>query len=345
MHPSIELFRGIAAWLVLTTHYAHFLIPERSFLNFFWTGVDFFFVISGFVFARTIYAGDLKIWPYFVRRIFRIYPLYFCSLLLYYGFTPSHPEKWMFFIKHLFFLHTTHSVEEAFFFNPAYWSLPVEMEFYLLVPILAIFAVRYQYFLMILLLSFLLFRLVIVSSLLDGFMPNLSAILNLHLPGILVEFLVGVFLFKLYTQFNTLKIAYLMLIMMTGLLVLSALGIYFSWYGDDGISQFFWLKSYFNFFCAVGYSLLLFPFLILIQPKQSFFNSFCLFIGNISYGVYLFHNLIPLIMKSLGYELTGVTAYIVYSGLVVILALVFYYTVETPARIWGKKLASKISPS
>lgn len=35
MHPSIELFRGIAAWLVLTTHYAHFLIPERSFLNFF----------------------------------------------------------------------------------------------------------------------------------------------------------------------------------------------------------------------------------------------------------------------------------------------------------------------
>jgi exopolysaccharide production protein ExoZ len=342
MYPSIELFRGIAAWMVLTTHYAHFLIPEPSFLNFFWTGVDFFFVISGFVFARSIFAGQLAVLPYLIRRVFRIYPLYFCSLLLYFSFTPNHSEKWIFFIKHLFFLHTTQSIEEAFFFNAAYWSLPVEMEFYLLIPILAIFAVRSRYFLLILLLSFLLFRIVIAFSFLDSFMPNLSAILNVHLPGILGEFLLGVLLFQLYSRFKHVKMAYLILIIATGIIMLSALALYFSWYGDQGIDQVFWFKTYFNFLCALGYSILLFPFLILIQPKRSFFNSCCLFIGNISYGVYLFHNLIPLIMKSFGYELIGVTAYLVYSGLVVILALFFYYAVEKPTRGWGRQLATKI---
>lgn len=154
MHPSIELFRGIAAWMVLTMHYAYFLTPEPSFLAFLWTGVDFFFVISGFVFGRAIYAGNLAVLPFLIRRFFRIYPLYFCSLILYYWFSADHPDKFSFFINHLF-LHTTHSVEEAFFFNPAYWSLPVEMEFYLLVPLLALVAARYKYFILILFISFL----------------------------------------------------------------------------------------------------------------------------------------------------------------------------------------------
>ena len=138
MNPAIELFRGIAALMVLTSHYAYFFTSELSFLNFLQTGVDLFFIISGFVFAPVIYSGKIAVTPYLIRRFFRIYPLYLVSLLLYYGFAPIDPQKFTFFINHLFFLHTTHSVEELNFFNIAYWTLPIEAEFYLLVPFLVI---------------------------------------------------------------------------------------------------------------------------------------------------------------------------------------------------------------
>lgn len=59
MHPAIELFRGIAAFMVLTSHYAYFFTSELSFLNFLQTGVDLFFIISGFVFAPLILSGNI----------------------------------------------------------------------------------------------------------------------------------------------------------------------------------------------------------------------------------------------------------------------------------------------
>jgi len=344
MHPSIELFRGIAAWMVLTMHYAYFLTPEPSFLAFLWTGVDFFFVISGFVFGRAIYAGNLAVLPFLIRRFFRIYPLYFCSLILYYWFSADHPDKFSFFINHLFFLHTTHSVEEAFFFNPAYWSLPVEMEFYLLVPLLALVAARYKYFILILFISFLLFRIVIVLNPSELLTPYLSTVLSVHLPGILIEFMLGVLLFKLYLKYQNKKIplVYHVLIMTIAITLLLALSLFLTWYGDEGIHDNFFLKIYFNFLCALGYSILLFPFLMIIKAKQSFLNSSCLFMGNISYGVYVFHNLIPLIMKQLGIQLSGFLGYFLCSFAVVILALVFYYAVENPSRLFGRKLSKKL---
>jgi peptidoglycan/LPS O-acetylase OafA/YrhL len=52
-------------------------------------------------------------------------------LVLFYFFTGDDPQKVAFFIRHLFFLNTAVSIKETFFFNPAYWSLPPEIEFYM----------------------------------------------------------------------------------------------------------------------------------------------------------------------------------------------------------------------
>ena len=58
-----------------------FLFYERG-----WMAVDFFFVLSGFIFfrlySRAISAGDVGAWEFFVLRFSRLYPLHLLTLLL-----------------------------------------------------------------------------------------------------------------------------------------------------------------------------------------------------------------------------------------------------------------------
>ncbi|MEZ5671413.1 MAG: hypothetical protein R3E08_03145 [Thiotrichaceae bacterium] len=94
-------------------------------------------------------------------------------------------------------------------------------------------------------------------------------------------------------------------------------------------------KAYFNFLAAVGYGCILFPFLLQLK----IWRGVCEFMGNISYGVYLFHHLIPNLFNALNINLTGITAYIIYSSVVVIITLLFHYGLERPARNFGRNLA------
>ncbi|KHD06260.1 hypothetical protein PN36_16600 [Candidatus Thiomargarita nelsonii] len=341
MHPSIELFRGIAAWMVLTSHYASFFIQERSLLNFLQTGVDLFFIISGFVFAPAIEAGKIAVMPYLIRRFFRIYPLYLCSLFLYYWFSSSDPNQFSFFINHLFFLHTTHSVEEVNFFNIAYWTLPIEAEFYLLVPLFVI--ARYKYFIHIIFILAILLKTILTFTSAELSNPNLSSFLNFHLPGFLIEFMVGIILFKLYVKYRDkeIPIMYHVLIIIIAMSLLSGLSLFFIWQENDPVNGNLLFKSYFHFWCAISYAILLFPFLITLKKTDSFFYSACLFMGNISYGVYLFHNLMPQVLS--GYNLSGLTGYLLCSCATVIITLVFYYIVENPSRLFGRKLSSALN--
>ena len=82
---TIEFFRGLGALMVMTSHYINFIVPERNIFNFLWTGVYMFFVICGYVFSPYIFRRKkLIIKIFLIRRFFRIYPMYFLSLLLYF---------------------------------------------------------------------------------------------------------------------------------------------------------------------------------------------------------------------------------------------------------------------
>jgi exopolysaccharide production protein ExoZ len=340
MHPAIELFRGIAALMVLTYHYAFFLMPESKALNFLGTGVDLFFVISGFVFAPVIYSGKIVIKAYLIRRFFRIYPLYFFSLLLYYGFVPDDPQKIAFFIDHLFFLQTTSSVQEAMFFNGVTWTLPIEAEFYLLVPFLAFLTVRNINTVYIVFILAIVLKTILIITSTEVSNPNFSTILSFHLPGFLIEFMIGILLFKIYDKYkfqNISKIIYILIISIT-IISLSLLILVLYLYDEKTDLL---LKSHFRFWCAITYAILLFPFLINLNKVNSFFHSICLFMGNISYGVYLFHWLIPKVVKYFGYNLTGFIGYFTCLILTIILSLTTYYLIENPARIFGRKLSQK----
>ena len=88
---GVEAARGVAALLVVTVHASHILsIPSQSdrlAFGGFWTfgraGVDFFFVLSGFIIAY-IHAKDVnrpdQVRPYWRKRLWRIYPTYWVVL-------------------------------------------------------------------------------------------------------------------------------------------------------------------------------------------------------------------------------------------------------------------------
>jgi exopolysaccharide production protein ExoZ len=91
---SIEVLRGFAALAVVFYHtYMILLLPEYGGIRVFetlasrgWLGVNFFFVLSGFIifYAHRADVGHREALPrYAWRRVVRIYPMYWIALSLY----------------------------------------------------------------------------------------------------------------------------------------------------------------------------------------------------------------------------------------------------------------------
>lgn len=90
--PELDGIRGLAILLVMILH-AFFAVPERSPFfdwlgrvgDYAYSGVDLFFVLSGFLIGGIILDAQNKDrWAvtFYARRFFRIFPLYYCWLLL-----------------------------------------------------------------------------------------------------------------------------------------------------------------------------------------------------------------------------------------------------------------------
>lgn len=88
---SIEAARGIAALMVVFYHAARHLkadfgvLPWGGIFKFGHAGVDFFFVLSGFIifFVHQLDTGNRsRLFAYFERRFTRIYPLFWVSLVI-----------------------------------------------------------------------------------------------------------------------------------------------------------------------------------------------------------------------------------------------------------------------
>ena len=193
--PVIEALRGVAALLVMATHYTYMLTPHAGLWGFASTGVDLFFVLSGYVFAPYFFAKPLSLRPHLIRRFFRLYPLYLCALLLYVGLHVPTSAAWDHFGVHLLMGHTLTSLAIANFYNPAFWSLPPEVEYYLLLPLLAWLSSqqrlgRFRFVGLVLLAATMHLVLVAVASP-DETGATARAIATIHLPGVLVEFMLG----------------------------------------------------------------------------------------------------------------------------------------------------------
>lgn len=139
---GLDHLRALAITLVFVYHYRIFAHPEwvDHIGEFGWTGVDLFFVLSGFLISGQLFENiksgkGLALKDFYIKRFFRIIPAYLLILCLYFtipGFKekPGLPPLWKFltFTQNLGLdLRATRAFSHA-------WSLCIEEQFYLLLP-------------------------------------------------------------------------------------------------------------------------------------------------------------------------------------------------------------------
>lgn len=147
---GLDHLRAIAILLVLIYHYRMFEHPSWidavGWIG--WTGVDLFFVLSGFLISNQLFREikdqqTIKLKSFFTKRFFRIIPPYLFTLLLYFCFPifrerEALPSVWKFLsftqnygldvINHGTFSHA--------------WSLCIEEQFYLVLPIFLLIFIK-----------------------------------------------------------------------------------------------------------------------------------------------------------------------------------------------------------
>lgn len=143
---QLDVLRGLAIVLVIGRHSPIYptetgamFIPSGVWARFGWSGVDLFFVLSGFLvggllFREVARRGELDIKRFLVRRIFKIWPAYFVFLgiaLIVLTMQSTFAEALRALVPNLLHLQNylgtplTHT-----------WSLSVEEHFYLALPLL-----------------------------------------------------------------------------------------------------------------------------------------------------------------------------------------------------------------
>ena len=148
---NIDYLRGIAIIFVVSYHYiSHYSTqylfftdnwfgPFVEYANYGWSGVDIFFIVSGYCIAMTIIKTNNLI-EFFVRRFARIYPAYvFCgivTLVFYFFFDLPGREVDMFTgLMNLIFANFIPGLSFTYI-DGIYWALIVELKFYIFFGIL-----------------------------------------------------------------------------------------------------------------------------------------------------------------------------------------------------------------
>ena len=152
---GLDLLRGIASLMVCWFHLTLFTFqtPNGDFYNFLkssaeygWLGVEIFFVISGFVIPYSLHRARYKVsdYPIFIlKRLVRLDPPYIVTigviLLLSYAYArharipflvEGTPVTWPRVLLHLGYLNLFF---EHPWFNPVFWTLAVELQYYVLI--------------------------------------------------------------------------------------------------------------------------------------------------------------------------------------------------------------------
>lgn len=151
-------FRALAAAWVMLFHVNSFAGPRaielrlgsfavevHPLLTCGWVGVDLFFVLSGFLLATHLLQSLSRPTPgiyrrYFAARVRRVFPAYWAQLAILLAVAViaagSLPAWAKYLPLHIPMLHFV-SDEASFAVNNVYWTLPIEFAFYLCLPFIA----------------------------------------------------------------------------------------------------------------------------------------------------------------------------------------------------------------
>ena len=343
-YKSLDGIRAIAALLVMLLHFFNMTTINSYALEIFaslskigQTGVTLFFVLSGFLITRILlntktHKNYLK--NFYIKRVLRIFPLYYSFLLFYYCLKPLffstsfpiiNPEYYYLFLQNIALTFTINSSGPGHF-----WSLAVEEHFYLIWPFVILLSSKKQ-------LKRIIFFIVIFCLVLRFYMLiNNYKVIWFTLTRI-DSLAIGSFLaiYELKTNY----------ILKKEKLILIGLVLIFLNITSYTIVH----KFSFNLFQTIKYTLwsITFTYILylLISNSKSLlskllFTKFFSFTGKISYGLYVYHlfafEYVFYIFKKINWQYKFILGFL----LSYFIATLSYYLLETPFLKLKKKFNS-----
>jgi exopolysaccharide production protein ExoZ len=329
----IQMYRGVAAILVVMLHvstgFYKYSNNGYKFMEYIfepgWSGVDFFFCLSGFIIFSTNYknfGNGLKVKSFILARIIRIYPLVWlintifllaCVSGLYTG-----PK-----IDLATILHSYAIVPLPFgrLIVASAWTLSFELFFYFIFGLCLYFKSRYYKLILICQVVFIVINYFVQS---DSFL--LTFILNYHN----LEFVMGVFAAILLVEGKLNK--YGSLILSIGVVLFL-----FAWY----FAYTHVIKEHSSGVVVFGivFTLIIIGSVVLENNYSLKIPTVLTFLGDASYSIYLVHlPFLSFMIKRLlmHFEPSAILAILLIIGLI-LLGVATYSFVEKPIMIYLKR--------
>lgn len=324
-NSSIDGLRGIAISLVLLFH----IWPK--YFSFGYVGVDIFFVLSGYLITQIIYTKlesdtfDLK--EFYRNRIRRIFPalIVVLSTTVVIGYLFMFPSELEQLGKHIkssaFFYENFRLIGEVGYWDESaslkpllhFWSLAIEEQFYIFWPLILIllYKIRLNIVLTLFVLFLILFTIPLIIEI-DKFYHTLSRAWELAFGG-----LIFIISYKYKNIFEVLnKYKYLVYIAFFISIAVS--------YNNSSFST---IKT----FIIVFFSALLILSLSHDKSKTIFSNNILVFIGLISFPLYLWHYVLISYTHIFGFEIDIIIGLSLIS-LSIVLSYLTYRYIEIYAR-------------
>ena len=231
---NFDILRLILAVLVFFAHWNTLTSQDISNQLFHLSGyaVHMFFIVSGFLIFWSFDADQNKK-HFYIKRFFRIFPLYAFLIILqtlfFIGFSDGSTfEVIKYFIANIFFLNflapsvgSTLSSLEVNAINGSLWTLKNEVVFYLIVPLLFMFYKKWGGYILLILYSLSVVYMFAVDYL------GMEKLL-VQFPAQVRLFMVGILLYILFDKFNKNNI-YLLAIVSLILLIFLKDNTYFNY--------------------------------------------------------------------------------------------------------------------
>ena len=205
---NFDILRLILAVLVYFAHWNTLSVQNIEIFIFRLSGfaVDMFFVVSGFLIFWS-YENDQNNRNFYIKRFFRIFPLYAFLIILqtlfFIGFSDGKViEIVKYFVVNIFFLNflapsvgSALSGLEVNAINGSLWTLKNEVAFYLIVPLIFMLYKRF---------GIIFLFLMYISSVIYMFIVNFIGIekLLVQFPAQFRLFLVGIICYIIFKKFN-----------------------------------------------------------------------------------------------------------------------------------------------
>lgn len=305
--PNLNGLRFIAAFLVIIHHIEQ--IKSISNIDSYWDnpfvgiigklGVVLFFVLSGFLITYLLLTEEhsfqkISIRKFYMRRILRIWPLYFFIIILAFlvlpnidiFVLPNYGKDLIYsnlflklFLFAIFFPNLVLSLLGIVPYASHTWSIGTEEQYYLVWPVILKYFKKHRIVLMILIIVFYLVFRVFLNTHYSNFIPYKNVLVAFwNTFSIDCMAIGGLFAILLFQKNKLLKlihnnILFYSTIIFTILLMLK--GVY---------------VPYFHYeFYSVLFGIIILNFATNDRIKISLENNALNYLGNISYGLYMYH--------------------------------------------------------